>query len=132
MSNLSISYRRATSLLINLGLILVMVGTMMPFFLNSLQTFHFLGYVYGAGAMVNLVGRLMALRGIGELPDRLRRLRRLEVFSALFFIAACCCLLFPDWGRSNWVALTMAGAAVVIYTSVIGPRIAIKNQKKDK
>ncbi len=79
------------------GLILILLATITPFFLKSLewaQTAY--PYVFSAGAVILLVARLWQRRTSTDL--RLRRLYRLEVWEAIIFCVAAFFLLSS--GRS--------------------------------
>jgi hypothetical protein len=59
-------------------------------------------------------------RGIKDL--RLRRLYRLELCSAVLFVVAAIIAFVGAYGSGrDWIALTMAGAAIKIYTTIAIP-----------
>ena len=70
---------------ITVGMILVAIGTVMPLFAQDItnETFK---YVYGAGAVLLLIGRLFS--GYKGDNIRLKRLYRIESWSAIFFCVA--------------------------------------------
>lgn len=102
------------------GLILILLATITPFFLQSVewaQTAY--PYVFSAGAVVLLVARLWQRRTSSDL--RLRRLYRLEVWEAIIFCVAAFFLFYPQAGLRDWIAFTLAGAALQAYTSIAIP-----------
>lgn len=105
-----------------LGMLLVLAGIVMPFFTGpAVDTYK---YVFGAGALLNLVGRLFTpYRGPSM---RVRRLTRIEVWASLFFCVAVY-FMFADPDPRNWIVFVLAGGALLAYTSLVIPRA----QKKD-
>jgi hypothetical protein len=103
------------------GLLLVLAGLVAPFFFAG--TFYAAGiykYVYALGAAVCLVAAFCMPRGIKDL--RLRRLYRLELCSAVLFVVAAIIAFVGAYGSGrDWIALTMAGAAIKIYTTIAIP-----------
>lgn len=61
---------------------------------------------------------------------RLRRLLRMQSWSALFFVAAAVFLFVPGTAPRDWLALTMAGAAVQVIASIMIPRRMQQINKK--
>lgn len=53
---------------------------------------------------------------------RLKRLYRLETWSALFFCVGTFFIFYDRAGVSDWLAFTLAGGAVQAYTSIMIPR----------
>lgn len=119
-------YSSAATLILLTGLALVMAGLAMPIITGSWQSDTF-RYVYAAGAVLSLAGRLMA-----PVPDknsglRLRRLVRLQVWSAIFYCVATFFVFFDKTSLRDWIAFTLAGAAVQIVSSAM---IASAGRKK--
>lgn len=113
------------SLTVILGLILVMAGLSMPLMLNSYQgdTFR---YVFAAGAMLSLLGRLFSPTYKGS-DLRLRRLMRLQSWSAIFYCVAAFFCFYEKTNLRDWIAFTLAGAVVQIVCSVM---IGIRTSNK--
>ena len=112
---------------INIGLILVLTGTALPL----LRTGHgFYQYIYCAGALLTLVGRIIQPRLPQSAPLRARRLSRIEIWSALMFCAGGFSMLYNAGkaGRMDWIAFTLAGGAVQAYTSLMIPRALAKSK----
>lgn len=107
------------------GLIFVMAGTAMPLLRLNTEIYK---YIFSAGALLVVLGRLfMPYKG----PSlRIRRLCRLEVWSGLFFCAAAFFMFWKGAGPTDWIAFTLAGAAIQIYTSIMIPRTRNKEQKQ--
>ncbi len=107
------------------GLIFVMAGTAMPLLRLNTGIYK---YIFSAGALLVVLGRLfMPYKG----PSlRIRRLCRLEVWSGLFFCAAAFFMFWKGAGPTDWIAFTLAGAAIQIYTSIMIPRTRNKEQKQ--
>lgn len=113
------------SILSGIGLILILVGIFIPFFTGP-QDDSF-KYIYGAGALVNLVGRLFVSYDGPNL--RIRRLLRIETWAALFFAVAVY-FMFADPDPRNWIVFVLAGGVLMAYTSFMIPKIQRKENKK--
>lgn len=102
---------------VNIGLLLIVAATALPLF-------HIMGLVprslFTAGAALVLIGRLFA-PSVKEQSLRVRRLCRLEVWVGIIFCAGAFFMWYtPE--RMDWLAFTLAGAAVQIYVSMALPR----------
>ncbi len=110
------------------GLLLILLATLVPFFLRNrewaVDTYK---YVYAAGALVLLSARLFSPSADTDM--RLRRLRRIESWSAIFFCVASFFLFYPGAELRDWLAFTLAGAAIQIFTSVAIPNRQAKLAK---
>lgn len=115
---------------ITAGMLLIVAGTMMPIF--NLEGDYFTGtiykYVYSAGALLLIVSRLFS--SYKGKNDRLRRLYRIESWSAIFFCVAAFFMFYGDAAR-DWLAFTLAGGAIQIYTSIMIPYVAKKSGTTD-
>lgn len=113
------------------GLLLIAVATLLPLFSGGFRSLDTLRWLYAAGALWMLVCRLFSPYRGDDL--RLRRLVRMQAWSALFFVAAAVFLFIPGTAPRDWLALTMAGAAVQVIASIMIParmaRIAGKNNE---
>lgn len=109
-----------TGLLATLALLLVLTATVVPFFLNDNATaMTAYKYLYGAGAVLLFASRVFDGRTSSDF--RLKRLYRLDVAVSLLFIAGTVILFWPGAALRDWVAFTMAGAALQVYTSIAIP-----------
>lgn len=109
--------RQAWLIAVNIGLLLIVAATALPLF-------HIMGLVprslFTAGAALVLIGRLFA-PAVKEQSLRVRRLCRLEVWVGIIFCAGAFFMWYtPE--RMDWLAFTLAGAAVQIYVSMALPR----------
>ena len=121
--------RQAWLVAVNIGLLLIVIGTAIP--LLRLSGFDSTGIisriVYSVGAAAVLIGRLFAPSTAG-LPLRVRRLCRLEIWTGIIFCVGACFMFYtPE--RMDWLAFTLAGAVIQIYTSLMIPRAMEKEQK---
>ncbi|MDE7024707.1 MAG: hypothetical protein K2O88_02365 [Paramuribaculum sp.] len=107
------------------GLILVMAGTAIPLLQLHSEIYK---YIFSVGAILVVVGRLFMPYTGSSL--RIKRLCRLEVWSGLFFCAAAFFMFWHGAGPTDWIAFTLAGAAIQIYTSIMIPRTRSKEQGK--
>ena len=101
---------------------LILIGLFMPFFTGPIEPAY--KYVFGAGAVLNLVGRIMT-RYNGK-NVRLRRLLRIETWAALFFCVADY-FMFADPDPRNWIVFVLAGGALMVYTSLMIGRVKDRN-----
>lgn len=110
---------------INLGLTLIAAGTMIPLIVMdpSTETFK---YIYGIGAILLLIGRLFTPYKGNHI--RLKRLYRIETWSAIFFCVALFFMFYEGANARDWIAFTLAGGAIQIYTSFMIPRTIAKNK----
>ncbi len=83
-------------------------------------------WIYAVGALMLLAGRILGQYKGDNL--RLRRLYRIETWSAVFFCVGAFFLFYPPGNNLRDVlAFTLAGGAIQIYTSIMIPRVAKKN-----
>ena len=120
--------RRAwlTDIVAPLALLLILAATAVPFVLRKCEpAMESYRYIYAAGAAVLLLARLFSpSSGIADL--RLRRLMRIESWSAVFVS------FYQPRELRDWVAFTLAGAALQVYTSIAIPRRARAIAGKNK
>lgn len=107
-----------------LGMLLIAAGTLIPILSARYAIYRDIPptfkYIYAAGALMILIARLFNTYK-GKIV-RLKRLRRIETWSGVFFCAAAFFLFYePDTTR-NWIAFTLAGAAIQLYASFMIPR----------
>lgn len=111
--------------LITIGLLAIAVGTVIPLFQNGYDDDLF-KYVYASGAALLLIGRLFTPYK-GKIV-RLKRLYRIEAWSAIFFCVAVFFMFYESSSNRDWLAFTLAGGAIQIYTSIMIPRTIAKNK----
>lgn len=112
--------------LITLGMLLIAVGIVMPLFMQG-EGSDLFKYVYGCGAAMLLIGRLFTSYKGDNI--RLKRLYRIESWSAIFFCIAVFFMFYEGAGARDWLAFTLAGGAIQIYTSLMIPRTIAKENK---
>lgn len=113
---------------IPVGLILILVATVAPFlFIGEAWADPAYRYVYAAGALILLVARLFSpFRGSDM---RLKRLHRIEAWSAVFFCVAAVFLFYPGATLRDWIAFTLAGGVIQVITSIAIPAREAKLRK---
>ena len=114
------------------GLLAVAVATLMPI-LNVLITYGAAGtwwkYLFAAGALLFLAGKLLSPHR-GEHP-RIRRLYRIESWSAIFFCVAAFFLFYNgSVSRDSW-AFTLAGGVLLVFTTIAIPRTVRRELRRD-
>ena len=73
-----------------------------------------------------LIGRIFSSYKGDNL--RLKRLYRIESWSAIFFCVAVFFMFYERAGARDWLAFTLAGGAIQIYTSIMIPRTIAKSK----
>lgn len=124
--------------LATIGLLMIAIATAEPLILQP-EAFLpgseivWYKYLYGAGAVVMLLCRLFTKHQESDL--RLRRLLRIENWSAIFFCVGTFFLFYPQAKARDWLAFTLAGAAIMIFTSLMIPlrrsKLAKENHGKE-
>lgn len=110
---------------ITIGMLLIAAGTVMPLLMQDASSDLF-KYVYGGGAAMLIIGRLFtSYKGDNV---RLKRLYRIETWSAIFFCVAVFFMFYEGAGARDWLAFTLAGGAIQIYTSIMIPRTIAKSK----
>lgn len=117
--------RRAAAALAPAALALILLATAAPFFLRNFQwaadTYR---WVYAAGAAMLLAARIFDGRRTAHF--RLKRLYRTEVWEGIIFCVAAAFLFYPGAEMRDWMAFTIAGAALQAYTSFAIPAMQSK------
>lgn len=109
----------------NIGLIIILVAVALPLFHAWLAAVK---WICGAGALLHLAGRIGMLPASRYLPLRLKRLRRIDLWAGLFFVVAAVFMFLPRVGATDWIAFTLAGGALIVYTSIMFPRAEAKER----
>lgn len=113
------SFARVAAVLAPVGLMAIAVATLIPIYNGSFITGILPKCLYSAGAVILLACRLFTPYRGGDL--RLRRLYRIESWSALFFCVGGFFMWYPSASVRDWLAFTLAGAAIQIFTSFAIP-----------
>ena len=114
-------------LMITISMLLIVAGTVLPLFNHGGILFK---YIYAIGALLLLIGRLLTPYKGDDL--RVKRLYRIETWSAIFFCVAVFFMFYEGAGRTDWLAFTLAGGIIQIYTSIMIPRAIAKAAQKQK
>lgn len=101
------------------GMMLIATAIIIPIFTGSISSDLF-RYIYAVGAVILLVGRLFSSYEGTNL--RLKRLYRLETWSAVFFCVAAFFLFYDRTLLRDPLAFTLAGGLIQTYTSIMIPR----------
>lgn len=102
-----------------IGLLAIMTATALPLLkLDEYSVFGFTlwRYLYAAGAVLLLVLRIV--NGYKGTDLRLKRLHRLEFWSAVIFCTGTF-FIFYQPHTTDWLAFTMAGAFIQAYASIM-------------
>lgn len=116
--------------LMNAGLLLIVGATALPLLGVYGDLFR---WIFTAGAALALTGRTFAPKYRGTIT-RVRRLNRIEFWSCAAFAVGAFFIWF-DRTSTDWLAFTLAGGALQIYSSVmqaITMTKELKARKKNK
>lgn len=117
------------------GLLLIVVGIVIPIYhnftsgLGSRLMSPVYKYVYGAGALLLLVAKLLTPYTGSVL--RIKRLMRMEAWAPIFFCVGTFFLFYTDAAR-DWIAFTLAGGAILVYTSIMIPLTINRELRKKR
>lgn len=111
-------------LLAAVGLCIIAVGIVVPLVQGGVSDIA--RVIFSLGAVVCLVFRILGRPG-DDVPLRLRRLLRLQIWVGLFF---CVAAFFMWYSRTttDWLAFTLAGGLVQAYVS-IATTLYLRKQK---
>ncbi len=109
--------KQYSSLLLIIGLLMIAAGVLMPIMSGNIDGSAF-RYVYAVGAVLSVVARYLQPKVPASTPLRLKRLIRLESWSAIMFCVAAFFSFYDQTQIRDWLAFTLAGAAIQIYTSI--------------
>ena len=117
--------------LATVGLLAIAAGTLLPIlnvFVGPGAAGSWWKYVYAGGAVAFLAGKLLSpYTGV---HPRIKRLYRIEGWSAVFFCVAAFFLFYNgNVSRDSW-AFTLAGGILLVFTTISIPRVANKELKK--
>lgn len=112
--------------LMNVGLLLIMLGTAMPLLNPDSTAFR---YVYTAGAVIATACRFITPGYQGKLL-RVKRLARIEIWACIMFCVAAFFMWYPQGRPNDWLAFTLAGGVLIIYTAFMIPRALRKAAEK--
>ncbi len=112
-----------SNLLSTIGLLAIMTAALLPL-LKVAADYN--KYIYAGGALLLLISKFIA-PALKDAPLRLRRLMRIEIWTALIFVAGAVFSFLPG---SDWIAFTLAGGLLTIYTSIMIPRQKINAEAK--
>ncbi len=121
--------RKFAPIILIIGLVAIAAGVLIPIMTNNPfgMTFR---YVYSVGAALTLLARFMEPSPGPGTPIRIKRLMRLEAWSALLFCVAAFFAFYSAPMLRDWLAFTLAGAAIQIYSSLAISIISAKSAKR--
>lgn len=109
--------KKISPILLIIGLLAVATGVMMPIMSHNFENEAF-KWVYAAGAILSLTARLFQPAPPAGTPLKIKRLMRMESWSALLFCVAAFFAFYSAPVYRDWLAFTLAGAAIQIYSTV--------------
>ncbi len=106
-------------LVVNIGLLAIMVTLIFPLIHIDARVTRI---AFTAATVIYVVGRVLAYPRGENVSLHVKRLLRIEMASALMFMVATFFFWYRAATGTDWVAFTLAGAVLVIYTSFAIPR----------
>lgn len=103
-----------SNILIIIGLLVMVIIALLPLLSNSGIDMEMLRWLFTAGAIVVLLGRLVGMYRGSSL--RIKRLHNILIFSALLYCASAS-MMFIYQGTNNWIAFLLAGIVVQLYAT---------------
>ena len=111
-----------------IGLLLVLAAPAAVFFLrDAAWAQQAYPYVYSAGALIVFLSRIVSPK---TSDFRLKRLYRVEMWIGIIFCVGAFFLFYPGASLRDWLAFTLAGAALQVYTSLAIPARQAKISKE--
>ena len=102
-------------LLSTLGFLMIAAAMVVPLVQGPSYTGEWYKYLYAAGAVIMFVCSLLSpYRGK---DIKLRRLYRIQSWSAIMFCAASFFLFWSGSTMRDWIAFTLAGAVIRAYSN---------------
>lgn len=114
------------NIMVIVGMILMIVMAVTPLLVNHQLNMEWMRWIFIAGALIVLVGRLIDIYRGPSL--RLKRLHVILLFSALLYCASGS-MMFIFQGTNNWIAFLLAGVMVQLYASWMIDREQSKNKQ---
>lgn len=109
--------KRYAPIILIAGLLLVATGMFIPIVTSDIASMTF-RWIYAAGALLTLLARALQSAPDKELPLRVRRLFRIESWSAVMYCVAAGFTFYDQTQIRDWVAFTLAGAALQVYSGI--------------
>ena len=110
-------------ILVNIGLLAIMAALVFPLLHIDPRITRIL---FTVAAAIYAVGRILAYPRGEAVSLHVKRLLRIEMASAVMFAVATFFFWYRPATGTDWVAFTLAGAILVIYTSIAIPRAKAK------
>ncbi len=99
----------------SVGMVLICIGLMVPLFsLTDMQLLGIFKWIYTAGALIYIVGRVIGAMRNSDESVRLRRLRRMEFWGGVTFMAGAAFWFYHE-GRIG----PSAGALYVLKDTIL-------------
>lgn len=115
-----------SNVLVAVGLLLMAVMAVMPLLNLFDANREWMRWLFAAGAVIVLVGRVMATYQGESL--RIKRLYRILISSALLYCASAL-MMFISQGTNDWIAFLLAGLVMQVYASWMIERETEKTEK---
>lgn len=121
--------KKFAPIMLIIGLVTIAVGVLIPIMTNNPFGMAF-RYVFAAGAALTIIARFLEPSAPAGTPIRIKRLMRMESWSSLLFCVAAFFAFYSAPTIRDWLAFTLAGAALQIYSSIALNIAASKSAKK--
>ena len=106
---------KALYLISTAGFLMIAAAMLIPLLKGPAEAGEWYKYLYTAGAVIMFVCSLFTpYRGK---DIKLKRLFRLQSWSAIMFCAGAFFLFWPEGNLRDWIAFTLAGAVIRAYSN---------------
>ena len=117
---------KKASMLLIAAMVILMVTAILPIVGFN---WPWLRYAYAAGAALTLLAQVLMPKPGNSL--RVRRLARMNVWSAIIYCVSAACLFTTNQDMQNsWVAFLLAGAVLQIYATLMISHLIEKNNTR--
>ena len=127
--NNSSSRGEICSLIGSIGLLLIALAVLVPVLKGSFDQALWYRYLYAAGALLCVGASLF--NPSGGLDTRSRRWQRIESWSSILFATGAAFMFIPNQSPRDWVAFTLAAAAlrlICFFRSMFARKKSQKNE----
>ncbi len=99
-----------------IGFLMIAAAMVVPFIQGPYNTDNWYYYLYAAGAFVMLVCALLSPYKGHDM--KIKRLVRVQSWSAIIFCAGAALLFIPGTTLRDWIAFTLAGAVLRAFSTI--------------
>lgn len=116
---------------LNAGLLIIVIATALPLLRVEGDLFRWL---YSAGALLAIIGKILAPGPGKDAPLRQRRLSHIGAWACVAFCVAAFFMWYEPLQNRDWLAFTIAGGVLLCYSTFMAGRVspADSDEKRKK